>query len=158
MTDYPTLSFVVSGDPVAKGRPRVARRGNQTMVYTDQTTRDFEQSVAAAARRAADDAGGWTVGRRVPLRLVVEVVCRRPKDRYRIADDNGERAPKTTRPDLDNYLKSLIDGLQGADLFADDAQIVEIQARKSYAQILNRRERASEGPFCWVSLSVLPTF
>lgn len=156
MTAYPTLSFCIPGEPIAKGRPRVARRGKGFRVYTDEKTREFEQAVAAAAKRAADDQGGWTVGARVPLRLDVEVVCRRPVDRFRVADDDGQRTPKTTRPDLDNYLKSLIDGLQGAGLFADDAQIVEIRARKAWGQILDRRERAAEGAFCWVSLSVVP--
>ena len=156
MTAYPTLSFCIPGEPIAKGRPRVARRGKGFRVYTDEKTREFEQAVAAAARRAADDQGGWTVGARVPLRLDVEVVCRRPVDRFRVADDDGQRTAKTTRPDLGNYLKSLIDGLQLAKLFADDAQIVEIRARKAWGRILDRRERAAEGAFCWVSLSVIP--
>jgi len=156
MTEYPTLSFCIPGEPVPKGRPRFARRGRGFRVYTDEKSREFEQAVAAAARRAADDLGGWQVGARVPLRLEVQVVCKRPASRFRVADDDGQRTAKTTRPDLDNYLKSLIDGLQGARLFADDAQIVEIAARKAWGKILNRRERAAEGAFCWVSLSVVP--
>ncbi len=155
MTEYPTLDLIVPGPCEPKGRPRVRRRGAHVRLYTPQATEAYEERIAAHARRAAAELGGWVVGRRVPLRLEVEVVCQRPKGLFRRIDDNGERAPKTTRPDLDNYVKSILDGLQRAQLFADDAQVVELAARKVYGRILDRKERAQEGPFARVRLSVI---
>jgi Holliday junction resolvase RusA-like endonuclease len=109
MTAYPTLDLVIPGPCEPKGRPRVARRGAHVRLYTPKATEDYEERVAAYARLAAAELGGWVVGRRVPLRLEVEVVCRRPGRLWRRVDDNGERAPVCTRPDLDNYVKSILD-------------------------------------------------
>jgi Holliday junction resolvase RusA-like endonuclease len=155
MTDYPTLDVIVPGPCEPKGRPRVRRRGQHVRLYTPKVTEDYEERVAAYARLAAAELGGWVVGRRVPLRLEVEVVCRRPGRLWRKVDDNGERAPVTVRPDLDNYVKSILDGLQRAELFADDAQVVELSARKVYGRILDRENKGQEGPFARVRLSVV---
>ena len=40
----------------------------------------------------------------------------------------------TTRPDLDNYLKTLLDALDKF-AFPDDAQIVNIHAKKAFAAV-----------------------
>jgi hypothetical protein len=48
-----------------------------------------------------------------------------------------------------------LDGLQRAELFEDDAQVVELSARKVYGQILDRENKGQEGPFARVRLSVV---
>ena len=65
------------------------------------------------------------------LSLDVTFVCSRPK---RFSKRLVERQPKTTRPDVDNLTKALLDGLQGG-VFNDDAQLVEVKARKVYAAL-----------------------
>ncbi len=155
MSEYPTLTFAIPGEPVAKGRPRFVRRGPGMRAVTPKKTREYEQLVEAHARRAADQADGWRVGARVPLELEVLFVFNRPKNRFRIADEGG-RAYKVTKGDLDNHIKAVLDGLQAADLFADDAQVVSIKAKKAVGVILDRREKAAEAPFALVTLRVLP--
>ena len=44
----------------------------------------------------------------------------------------GELMP-TTKPDIDNYVKSVLDASNGM-LYHDDNQIVELIARKLYAE------------------------
>jgi Holliday junction resolvase RusA-like endonuclease len=122
---------------------------------TPKKTREYEQLVEAYARRAAVEADGWRVGARVPLELEVLFVFRRPKNQFRICDEGG-RSHKVTKGDLDNHIKAVLDGLQSADLFADDAQVVSIKAEKAIGTILNRREKAAEAPFALVTLRVLP--
>lgn len=156
MTTYPELAFAIPGPCEPKGRPRISRRGKGFRVHTPTKTLEYERKVAGYARLAARDVGGWKVGARVPLRLKVEIVCRRPVRLFRKVDDNGERPPKATRPDLDNYVKSILDGLQLAELFEDDAQVIEISARKVFGKILDRENKAEEGPFVWCVLSVVP--
>lgn len=156
MTTFPELAFAIPGPCEPKGRPRISRRGKGFRVHTPTKTLEYERKVASYARLAARDVGGWKVGARVPLRLEVEVVCHRPKRLFRKVDDNGERPPKATRPDLDNYVKSILDGLQLAELFEDDAQVVEIAAKKQIAKILDRENTLQEGAFAWVVLSVVP--
>ena len=40
---------------------------------------------------------------------------------------------KPTKPDVDNYVKAFIDQLSG-DFFYDDAQVVDLRVRKTYAE------------------------
>ena len=39
-------------------------------------------------------------------------------------------SPRPKLPDLDNLIKSLLDGLQKGGVFKDDVQVVEINARR----------------------------
>ena len=40
---------------------------------------------------------------------------------------------KATKPDVDNYVKAFIDQMTG-DFFLDDAQVVDLRVRKTYAE------------------------
>ena len=40
---------------------------------------------------------------------------------------------KATKPDADNYVKAFIDQMSG-DFFIDDAQVVDLRVRKTYAE------------------------
>ena len=55
-----------------------------------------------------------------------------------------KEVPHTKKPDLDNLVKSVVDGLSGF-IYADDKQIVEIHATKRYA-------KRQEEPGCWVHI------
>jgi Holliday junction resolvase RusA-like endonuclease len=116
LTSQELLTLKLDVEPVAKGRPRLARSGH---VYTPAATSAYERDV------------GLLVAHLSPLEgaLAVEVVfiCRRPK-----ATKGAARQLKTTRPDADNLLKSLLDGLNGR-LFHDDAQLVDVRAVKLLA-------------------------
>lgn len=152
---YPVLSFVVAGEPVPKGRPRFFVRGGRVNVITPEKTIAYEKRVAAAAREAANAMGGWRVGQRVPLSMELVSVHERPQRLFRVADE-GSRALKTTKPDVDNVAKAVLDGLQRAHLFEDDAQVASITTTKLFAKIIDRRERTTEAPFVHVTLRVLP--
>ena len=152
---YPVLSFVVPGEAVPKGRPRFFIRGGQVRVITPEKTVAYEKRVAAAARAAVNQLGGWAVGQRVPLALEVVSIHERPQRLFRLADE-GYRAPKTTKPDADNVAKAVMDGLQRARLFQDDSQVAQVGCLKLFAKILDRRERTTEAPFVHVTLRVLP--
>jgi Holliday junction resolvase RusA-like endonuclease len=118
---------VIPGDPVAKGRPRSSARGGRVIVRTPERTRRAEAWVAACAADAAQT--GPMVGPLV-LRAVFSRV--RPKRLRRKSDPRGAVwAP--TKPDTDNYLKLLKDGLKA--LWGDDAQVVHVEAAKVYAPI-----------------------
>ncbi len=63
-----------------------------------------------------------------PLRLTAIVYVRLPAS---VPKRARETARPTCRPDLDNYLKTVLDG--ASVLWRDDAQVVEILAAKRYA-------------------------
>jgi Holliday junction resolvase RusA-like endonuclease len=152
---YPSLTFTILGQPVAKGRPRGAQQGRGVRMYTPKRTRQYEARVAAAAREAAAEAGGWTVGARVPVRVEVHAIFDRPQRLYRVKDGHARR-PHTRRPDLDNVVKAVLDGIDQTDIWTDDAQVVEIAAVKEYAAILDRAARICELPRVEVTIRVLP--
>ena len=65
------------------------------------------------------------------MRVELLVVVARPKRLMRKSDPDG-LLPCPTRPDIDNYVKALLDGC--ACLWGDDAQVVDLVARKRYSE------------------------
>ena len=119
------IQISVPDEPVAAARPRVAVRGGRAHGYTPSRTAEAVWRIRQAAVAAV---GPDWVPLDGPLRLIVVVYVRVPVSlpkRDRLA------ARPTRRPDLDNYLKTCLDGL--SPLWNDDSQVVEIAARKSYA-------------------------
>jgi Holliday junction resolvase RusA-like endonuclease len=95
------------------------------VAYTDNATRQFEALVGDTAAQYIK------VPLKGPLRLEVFIVLPRPQRLMRNKDPQGFIwAPK--RPDADNILKAVTDGMQTC--FQDDAQIVHIKTTKVYAE------------------------
>ena len=124
------IEFVVYGRPKGKGRPRFTMDGH---AYTPQTTRMYEKEI----RQAFREAGGTSFGT-VPV--AVEIVAYYPVPKSARKSDKQEmeaglRVPMV-KPDIDNVLKAVLDGIQGDDgAFHDDVQVVSIRAEKRYDRI-----------------------
>lgn len=106
-------AFVVDGDPVPKGRPRFARLGRSGMrIYTDRKTKNYEQHISLVSRLAMKG--------KPPTNLPVHVTvwCRYRKGRL----------------DLDNVVKSCLDGMNGS-VYLDDDQVVTLQAGKTKRRV-----------------------
>lgn len=103
-----TIAFTVPGPPTPKARARVCRAG----AYTPRRTNEYEATVRSLALLARQKAKQrmWTG----PVSIYAEFRLR----------GNG-----TSKPDLDNLIKSVKDACSGI-IYADDAQIVEIEACK----------------------------
>jgi Holliday junction resolvase RusA-like endonuclease len=125
------IEFTIPGQPVAKGRPKFARRGAHVVAYTPQKTASYENLVKLAATTAM--AGRAPTDR--PVRLAVSLALQVPASwsnkRRALAIAGTIRATK--KPDADNVLKGIKDGCNGI-VWRDDAQVVEIQLRKDYAE------------------------
>jgi Holliday junction resolvase RusA-like endonuclease len=121
------VTVVIAGEPVAKARPRVTRRG---ITYTPAHTRKYE----AHARLAAQLAMGDRPPIEVPVRLELVVELPIPDSwsgRRRALAVTGDLLP-TSRPDVDNYIKAGLDSLNEI-VVRDDSQVVEISARKRFS-------------------------
>ena len=122
------LEVTIPGQPVGKGRPRVALRGGAARALTPAKTVRWEQGAAMVLRAA------WqgTQPHDGAVAAVVTAVARRPKRLTRRKDPDGPIwRPK--RPDLDNVVKATLDALQLAGVIRDDAQVVHLLARSLYA-------------------------
>jgi len=120
--------FEVPGDPVAKGRPRFTRTG---FAYTDKKTASFENLVRLAFSSSYPEAipTDQPVSLSIVARFPIPVSWSKKKKALAMA----EKMHKVSRPDLDNIIKSVSDGLNEV-AWKDDAQIYELHARKSYAE------------------------
>jgi Holliday junction resolvase RusA-like endonuclease len=125
------VTFRVDGIPVPKGRPRFARMGSFVRTYTDAKTANFETHVQLAAKVAMGSSEPWEC----PLDAFIYFGMPIPASSSKKA--KGAMADGTTRhtkkPDLDNLIKSVLDGLKGT-VFKDDGQIVSIHATKVYSE------------------------
>lgn len=122
-----TVRFTVPGQPRGKGRPRFTRSGH---AYTDNKTKEYESRIAWCY---LEQAGDYTFLDDSPLRVSVTAIMQIPKSttkKKQVAMLNGEIAPKT-KPDVDNILKIVLDGLQGV-AFKDDKNVTESQIIKIY--------------------------
>ena len=123
---YDTVSFVIPGEPCAKGRPRFTRAGH---AYTPAKTQAYEALVQAcyaqSKRLYFEDQG---------LRVTVCTKFAIPKSasKRRAQDMREGRILPTKRPDADNLAKAICDALNGV-AWKDDCQVTHLDVRKRYA-------------------------
>ena len=119
-------TFKVYGTPVPKGRPRFTRQGR---TYTPKKTHDYETEVAKEARAAM----GSSEPLETPVAVYVHVTFPIPqsysKKRSEACLSGFEKHIK--RPDLDNCIKAITDGMNGV-VYKDDSQITSLHATKVY--------------------------
>lgn len=125
-----TISFTVPGAPHGKGRPRFANRGKFVQTYTDDKTASYENLVKLAASRSMAGIELLTCPVAVELYLFVTPPASWSKKKTEAALA-GEVFP-TTKPDVDNVLKSIADAINGI-VWGDDKQMVDVLIRKRYA-------------------------
>ena len=136
------IEFEVSGQPIGKGRPRFTRTGQ---VYTPPKTREYEQRIHAAAWSAMHDQKLEPTEKFVHMKVTafMEIPKSWPKVK-RLEAEYGVLKP-TSKPDLDNIIKSVGDGLENVVYYSDD-QVTSIDAKKVYCQ-------PEKGPMIYVSVS-----
>lgn len=113
-------------DPVGKGRPRFTRDGH---AYTPAKTRSFEERVGIAYSNAR--------GRMYTGAVMVEAWFCMPIpaswSKKKREDAAAHRIYPMLKPDIDNLLKALLDGLNGL-AYADDKQVVSVICYKQYSE------------------------
>ena len=123
MTYVLSRSWQLDLDPRPKERPRFAAFGGKMRTYTPAATQASEDEIRylVMASRVQHPMA-------VPLRLRAMFYLRRPASSGRRWPISGNR----TEGDIDQYVKLLMDALTGL-VWEDDNQIVELAARKAWA-------------------------
>ena len=121
-----TISFSIDGKPRGKGRPRFGRG----KVYTPQTTKQYERAVSVVAKSAM--LGDEPTRGHVRVWIVAEFAIPKswPKAKKELVSQGALH--HTSKPDLDNIVKIILDGMNGV-VFVDDSQVVSIMASKQYS-------------------------
>lgn len=110
-----TTSYVVNLIPV-KRRPKIATKGGHSHAYTPTATLE-EEALVAAAYKGEKHQGAV----KVTVHIYKALPTSKPK--------RVERERNLTKPDIDNVLKAVLDGLNGV-AYEDDAQVVEVSVTK----------------------------
>ena len=124
--------FIVSGEPVAKGRPKFTTRGGFVRAITPEKTANYETLVKLSFRQEYPEAVPFE--RNTPLSVFVTAFFGIPKSiSKKKARDMGEGYIRPCKkPDCDNIGKIVCDALNGI-AFHDDSQIVELIVNKYYS-------------------------
>ncbi|MNJ10053.1 Endodeoxyribonuclease RusA [compost metagenome] len=129
MHDLKPVSFLVPGEPIGKGRPRIGKVGAHARMFTPAKTANYEGLIALAG---TDAMAGRTLLEgpvMVELRIVMGVPASKSK-KWKAQALAGEVFP-TKKPDMDNVIKAIYDGLNGV-VWKDDVQVVDAFVRKRY--------------------------
>lgn len=129
--------IVIPGEPQGKARPRATVIGGHARVYTPKSTASYENLVRLAfleQNRGAEPEKG-------PVQIEMTFYFAPPKSAYWPVNSkhNGELKDgwalkkHTSKPDIDNLAKSVLDGLNGV-AFKDDSQIWRVTASKMYSE------------------------
>lgn len=124
------VTFTLHMQPVPKARPRFTKTGR---TYTPKTTAEYEHLVADTYRACAKIAGAEITDRPVLLSIVARYAIPQSARRKRLPDKLHSGDPCTARPDIDNIVKAVLDGLNGV-AYKDDAQVYGLYSQKVYAE------------------------
>lgn len=103
--------------PIPKARPRFNMKSGRT--YTPRTTQDFESHISNEARKVFDKPFEGAV----EMRLIFNFVKAK----------SNRKTLHTQRPDIDNLIKGVMDGLNKI-AFVDDCQVVYLVCSKKFAE------------------------
>lgn len=131
----PLLTVLVRGVPAPQGSHRAFVVGNRAVITQDnKKTRPWRQSVQYAAVEALNGQPPT----RHPVHVDVTFALPRPRSHYRTGRNahllrDAAPAWPAGKPDVDKLLRACLDSLSDAGVWIDDAQVVDLVARKRYA-------------------------
>lgn len=135
----------IGGKPEAKGRGRVGSVTSKgktfSTVFTPAHTRKYETRIR--------DAASEVMKGKPPLEEAVEVFVHAyllyPKSltKKQLAEAVAGRIRPCTKPDIDNYVKSALDGINNI-IIRDDNQVVSVHAHKIYDSVPRLRIEVRE--------------
>ncbi|MBC9783526.1 RusA family crossover junction endodeoxyribonuclease [Heliobacterium chlorum] len=122
------IHFTVYGEAVAQGRPRATTLGGHVKMFDPEKSANYKTYVRLVAQEHRPQHLLTC-----PLKVQVDIYKAMPKSLpvyKREAAERGEYWP-TTKPDVDNVVKGVMDALTQV-IWLDDTQVVELTVRKFY--------------------------
>jgi len=150
MTEPRQIAVKVYGRPAPKGSLRVVGRGPNRNVIEDNPDTEAWRALVARAGRAWYRAGLLDAPIVDPVALFVTVTLERPTT----VSQRSRPWPHKRSPghgDADKLARTILDGLQDAKVYADDAQVVELTIVKAYPDTPGVRDRLDR-PGAWIRL------
>lgn len=117
---------------MGKQRPKAQNMGKYIHIYTPQKTINYENYIKYCYYESNQDKEPFINGEK--LKAVIKIFQKIPistsKKKANLMRLGIERPTK--KPDIDNILKVVFDGLNGL-AYKDDTQIIELEASKFYS-------------------------
>lgn len=119
------MKIFIPGEPIAQPRVKVSTKGGFARAYTerDHPIHAYKQAI----RLAYVNAGGEIL--EGPIEIRIACWFERPKGHSKKRREQAE--PKTTKPDLDNIGKAVLDALNDI-AYNDDGQVCRLTVEKWY--------------------------
>lgn len=135
--------IIIPGKPIAKARPRFARRGKYVTTYSEQETEEGKALLFIREQWHREPIIG-------PVMLSMFFFLPRPKGHYGTGRNAGKLKPSAPthhvkKPDVSNMVKFYEDVMNGI-VWKDDSQIIASLTRKEYS-VEPRTEILVEGVF-----------
>ena len=124
------IELIITGQPVAKGRPKFSRFGKFTKVYTPEKTVNYETLVKLSFQEKYPNFEILQNALRMDITAFFDIPKSASKKKY-LQMIEGKIRP-TKKPDRDNIEKIIGDALNGI-AYKDDSQIVEGETKKLYS-------------------------
>ena len=125
------VMFTVYGEPIGKGRPRFARRGNFVSTYSPQKTKTYEDEIRMMAKAAMGSSEPLDTPVTVAIYIRAGIPASFSKQKRKDALE-GILKP-TKKPDIDNIAKCFLDGMNDI-VYLDDKQVVNLHVTQLYAE------------------------
>ena len=125
-----SVLIVIEGLPVAKGRPKFARRGNFVTTYTPEKTREYENRVAIEARISMLGMEPMTRPVKIGIQIFLPIPASYNKAKAQSCRE-GKTVP-TKKPDWENVAKSVCDAFNGV-VWLDDSQVTYAYVSKEFS-------------------------
>ena len=127
------ITIRLSGNPIAQPRCKATAFGGHAHLYTPTKNGIHAYKAALRIIASAQMIGPPVSG---PVRVDCTFVFSRPRSHYRTgkrSEELRDDAPfwHTSKPDIDNCQKSVMDALSGI-VFADDKQVCQCDGAKRY--------------------------
>ena len=133
----------IPGVPVGKARPRFTKSGR---CYNTKKTTEYERSIAIGFLHSGEKS--FPANTPLIIDIIAEMPIPKSTPKYKLKRMIEEETPHLKKPDLDNIVKAVLDGLNGI-AFPDDNQIYRISAFKKYSEnpktVIVITERKSDG-------------
>lgn len=128
----PDFDLCVEATPVPQARPRVVKGST----YTPKRTKIHKELVEYHAKHHLQARGSPAPYLDGPIRMDIDFFMPIPKSwpKYKQIDATEQTIKPISKPDVDNLVKLVKDALNKI-VYADDSQIVAVNAAKHYTRL-----------------------
>jgi Holliday junction resolvase RusA-like endonuclease len=142
LIELASVSIVVPGAPVPKGRPRLSTINGQARAFTPTKTRRYEDLIRLEAGNVMEARAQLQGPTSVRIRAYMPMPQAMAKSKLKSQSAEAGVIRPLTKPDVDNFAK-VIDALNGI-VWPDDNQVVELTVEKFYSSRPRLELTASE--------------